>query len=290
MWVIAERLQEMTEEQLLQWAQANSARLHLRHNGATVLHVAAGLHLESLPLVVWLVEEMGVNVNAITTRRQNALHTTASFDILNVLLDLGADPLRRDSCGQTPLIRHTWFGRVDLVERLLQDPRVRATVNMQDRRGHTALFEVASVRKTATVRLVHLLLQAGCDPSVTNNRGQTVMAFLRTFLHTTDSTLNAAVALIKQAPEAEKTSFLVKARRLAVAATSPPSCLQARVAQGQPLPRLIPVGGTRKLRLFYEFILGVGGPSGEGMPRDVFSGVFVDLLAPSWDPLRRKNT
>lgn len=285
MWVIAEKLQEMTEAQLVQWVQGNTARLHLRHNGATVLHVSAGLYLNSLPLVVWLVDEMGVNVNAITASWQNALHTTSSFDILNALLDRGADPLRQCRYGRTPLMRHTWFQRVDFVERLLQDPRVRAAVNMQDRRGHTALFEVAALKNTETVRLVHLLLQAGCDPAVTNNRGQTAMFFLPS----SDSTLDAAVFMLTQAPEAEKSSFLVKARRLAVASTSPPSCLQARVAQGQPLPRLIPVGGSRKLRLFYEFILGVGGPGGEGMPRDVFSGVFVDLLAPSWDPLRRKK-
>ena len=41
--------------------------------------------------------------------------------------------------------------------------------------------------------------------------------------------------------DAEKAWVLVKARRLAVAAnsnTAAPSCLQTRVAQGQPLPRV----------------------------------------------------
>jgi len=44
----------------------------------------------------------------------------------------------------------------------------------------------------------------------------------------------------------------------------------------------------RKLRNMMPFILGMsGGPGGEGMPRDVFRGVFMDLLMPMWDPLRR---
>jgi len=99
---------------------------------------------------------------------------------------------------------------------------------------------------------------------------------------------------------AEKASLLVKARRLAVAAhrnTVAPSCLQVRVARGQPLPwvALVPLmnGQTegeeeedRKLRTTLAFLCGV---RREGMPRDVFR-VVMDLLMPSWDPLRRKNT
>jgi len=30
-----------------------------------------------------------------------------------------------------------------------------------------------------------------------------------------------------------------------------------------------------------------GGPENTGMPRDVFRGVFMDLLMPTWDPLRQ---
>ena len=41
----------------------------------------------------------------------------------------------------------------------------------------------------------------------------------------------------------------------------------------------------RKLRTALAFMCGVGR---EGMPRDVF-WVVMDLLMPSWDPLRRKN-
>jgi len=95
--------------------------------------------------------------------------------------------------------------------------------------------------------------------------------------------------------DAEKASLLVKARRLAVAANSnavAPSCLQARVARGQPLPRLalMPLADEdeegdegRKFRTTKAFMCGVGR---EGMPRDVFR-VVMDLVMPSWDPLRR---
>jgi hypothetical protein len=95
----------------------------------------------------------------------------------------------------------------------------------------------------------------------------------------------------------EKTDALVKARRLAVAANSiavAPSHLHGRVTQGQPLPciALAPlmdqdddeeVEESRKLRTTLAFICRFGR---EGMPRDVFRAV-MDLVMPSWDPLRR---
>jgi hypothetical protein len=97
--------------------------------------------------------------------------------------------------------------------------------------------------------------------------------------------------------DAENTALLVKARRIAVAASShtvTPSCLQGCVARGQPLPvvGLVPVVGgqneeeeDRKLRTTLAFMCGLGR---KAMPRDVFR-VVVDLLMPSWDPLRRKD-
>jgi len=170
------------------------------------------------------------------------------------------------------------------VRRLLQDPRVRATVDVQNRQGGTVLFPASSNRiGTSAASIIHHLLQAGINPAITNYRGETPLAYLRQHhpSHHAD-----------QAPDAEKASLLVKARRLAVAAISitvAPSCLQGRVARGQPLPRLLlrrvmvtPMTGgpdeeeeeDRALRTMMAFLLGKGGPKGEGMPRDVFR---VDL-------------
>ena len=59
-----------------------------------------------------------------------------------------------------------------------------------------------------------------------------------------------------------------------------------------PAVELVPVLGGQddeeeviKLRTVLAFMCGVGR---EGMPRDVFR-VVMDLLMPSWDPLRRKD-
>jgi len=127
----------------------------------------------------------------------------------------------------------------------------------------------------------------------------------------------ATIALVEQASDAERTSLLVKARRLVIAATNPtvtPSYLQDRVQQLMPrvtlLPAITDYGGEmgynklgamllfrfgqwagpregdeerRKFHSMVTFLLG-GGPESEGMPRDVFR-LVMDFLMPYWDPL-----
>jgi len=75
-----------------------------------------------------------------------------------------------------------------------------------------------------------------------------------------------------------------------------PSYLQARIAQGQPVPQvmLLRTGPPRtvnsghgeecrKLHTLMAFLVGM---AGGGMPQEVFR-VVMELLMPSWDPLRR---
>ena len=265
----------MSEVELRQWVEANPGRINDRDSssGLTPLTVAASKKM-GLSMVVWLLDEKG------------------------------ADPTRIDFLGCSALMHQMRNGTAKVV-RLLQDPRVRATVDMQDKEGNTALHHACCKYGGTDAKAAlnaHLLLQAGADLTIANTNGQTALADLRQH----HPNLHVTIALLEQAlTEAEKASLLVKARRLAVAATSnavAPSCLQARVARGQPLPRvaLVPLTAGqadgekedeeegeegRKLRTALAFMCGVGR---EDMPRDVFR-VVLDLLMPSWDPLRCKN-
>ena len=110
---------------------------------------------------------------------------------------------------------------------LLQDPRGRATVNMQDRQGNTVLHyacDCDSEGEEAAAPTVHLLLQADADPTIPDDEGITPLDVARPH-----RPKRHVIALFEQAlAEAEKTSLLDKARRLAVAASSnavAPSCL-----------------------------------------------------------------
>lgn len=109
------------------------------------------------------------------------------------------------------------------------------------------------------------------------------------------------IALLEEALHAEKAALLIKARRLVKVTdtAAPPSYLQSRVTQGQPLPHVAqtPVGGGTnirkknelKIRTMLAFVCGVGsGPQGEGMPRKGFL-VVLDFLMPTWDPVREAN-
>ena len=128
------------------------------------------------------------------------------------------------------------------------------------------------------------------------------MFSLNSFLRPSHRVTNVLLEQFPAAQEgAEKASLLVKARRFAVATASntlAPSCLEGRVARGQPLPRvtlLSAASGNKKanakgkLCKLVAFVLGMnGGPGNAGMPWDIF-GVVLDLLMPTWDPLRRKG-
>jgi len=84
----------MTEAQLRQWVDANPGRvndLDRDEDGITPLY-AAVFYLESLPLVLWLLDERGADVNGRLDGWETPLHVACSLDVLNVLLDRGADP------------------------------------------------------------------------------------------------------------------------------------------------------------------------------------------------------
>jgi len=243
-------------------------------------------------------------VNARSNHGITPLNDAQSLDILTALLDRDADPTMLNNDGMSPLMIQAIYGRFDSVKRLLQDPRVRATIDMQDRHGDTALHFASRYRyETKAHAMVRPLLEAGATPILTNRHGKMPLACLRQWRpshHTTITLLEQALA------NAETTALLVKARRVVVAARGnivSPSCLQARAAQGQPLPgvALQPVPGgqvdgededeveARKFRTMLDFLLGMGGgPKGDGMPRDVFR-VVLDLLMPAWDPLRNRG-
>jgi len=126
------------------------------------------------------------------------------------------------------------------IARLLQDPRVRAGIDVPNNNGSTALHIACQWGSDPAAErhffIIQCLLRANANPTLNNDRGDTPMASYRG----RRSAHPATIALLEAALEnAEKSALVVKARRLVVAAASgtvAPSCLQARVAKCQPLP------------------------------------------------------
>lgn len=124
---------------------------------------------------------------------------------------------------------HAHFGRFESVQRLLQEPRVFATIDAQvvenihvrqggeERevpwKGMTALhFACLSDTEHLTGRVAELLKQAGASPLLVNMFGKTPLDMLPKFHpthHTAISLLEAAVA------EPQRTFLLAKARHRA---------------------------------------------------------------------------
>lgn len=125
---------DMSEAELMQWAEANPYRINDRDDiGYTPLYDAASTK-RSLPLVLWLVDVKGADMNGKTSDGQSPLHGSRSIDLITALLDRGADLTVMEDDGFTPLMWHVYFAveRHELLYRMLQDPRVKANVNMQN--------------------------------------------------------------------------------------------------------------------------------------------------------------
>jgi ankyrin repeat protein len=167
-----------TEAHLRQWVEANPGRVNEQdRQGFTPLYVAARKHTRLL--VVWLIDENGADPNTSTL-----LHVANSLAILIALLDRGADPSGLDGDDSTPLMIHALFfsssQHVYCVIHLLKDPRVRATINVQNCVGETAIHQACfNDEDDVSTFIIHLLLQARANPLIRNMLGETPLDCLR---------------------------------------------------------------------------------------------------------------
>ena len=224
----------MTEDELRQWVDASPSRVNdwdWDEDGITPLFTAV-YHMKSFPLVLWLLDEKGADVNMRVVNGQTPLHGARSLDVLSALLDRGANPTLPDDNNWCPLMCLAYYGGVDMVARLLQVRSVRNTVDEQESSGWTA-FHFACFRmddETLTASIVQLLLQAGANPNFIDQNQDTHFDLLLHY-YPDDTT---TIALLNQAlAAAEVTARPVKARRLVVATTTSATLfyLQNRVAQ-----------------------------------------------------------
>jgi ankyrin repeat protein len=157
---------------------------------------------------MWLLDEKGADVNGTTPLGSTPLHYASSLDILTTLMDRGANPTLSDNRGLTPLMGQACRGKPDNVGRLLEDPRVRAAIDVLDEIGFTSLhWACIRFEEDFATSIILLLLQAGGNPAITNNHGETPATLIRN--HHLIPLIT--IALLEQVPDAEKASLLVKA-------------------------------------------------------------------------------
>ena len=103
----------MTEAQLREWVEAHPGRVNDRDRiGFTPLRIAVS-QFSSLPLVLWLIDEKGADVNGGSGFGVMPLRFACSFDMFTALLDRGADPTHSNKWNESVLMDNANYGRVD---------------------------------------------------------------------------------------------------------------------------------------------------------------------------------
>jgi ankyrin repeat protein len=83
---------DMSEAALRRWVEVNPGSVNDRdRSGFAPLYKAVEFP-EGLPLVLWLLDEKGADVNSGTSFGDTPLHAALSLDVVHALLDRGADP------------------------------------------------------------------------------------------------------------------------------------------------------------------------------------------------------
>ncbi len=95
-----------------------------------------------------------------------------NLQILQALIERGADINIQDAQGYSPLDDAIRFSRLNIIVYLLSH---NADVNIQDNRGHTPLHRAAASRNDNNVDIVNLLLIAGANVDTQDDSGDTAL-------------------------------------------------------------------------------------------------------------------
>lgn len=299
----------LSPSHLRAWVEAHPGHVDDRDSRGNSPLYAAALNAYSNPasgaanyaLVSWLVDTEGADVNFRASNGSGAIHHATHVDVLGLLLDRGADPVMQNDKGWMPLMHHVKRGRCGCVARLLEDPRVRASIDTvvqgDDFHGHSAFHFACSTYShiTHSTRRAMLcsLLKAGADPTLPHPT-TTYMPTLRQYF----PVVPLKPTLLDEAIDAQRAACLIKARRVAVEAGGSEAgkrVKRGRLERGKALPSL-------QLDMYNEgeegedfgilmaFLMGVQSKGGgSGVPQGAFV-VVMGMLIPPWHALRTALT
>jgi ankyrin repeat protein len=163
----------MSEQEIRTWVLANPEHVNEKDSYMNTLLYNAVSRGAGPEYISWLLER-GYDVDNDGPGLQ-PICITRSVAVLSVLLENGANPLKKDFLGRTALVIHAQCASADCVERLLQIPRVRGTIDMVisgftccKSFGGAALHRACWSKRAgaAKTRTIELLLLNGANPTL----------------------------------------------------------------------------------------------------------------------------
>lgn len=278
--------------------------------GCTPIMLAAWQGHE--PIVARLLE-LGADAAAVDAVRCSAVHWACiggHRGCLTRLLAAGGLPGGRMGNGSTPLCEAAYHGHDGCIEELLRVGGNALDLDAQDNQGNTALHSAAS---NTSPECIHLLLDAGCDPTVRNRSGHTALTATDSWGFADTECYEHLVAaateplrprmllklrsLIRARPTVAAATAALAARGVpadlngAVVAMAVPAYLAGRVAAGKrPMPVVeadfepLDLEHGEEAVAVFEAVLGMNGEPGVG---DEVFGQLLEMIVPKWDPARK---
>jgi hypothetical protein len=117
-------------------------------------------------------------------------------EILNLLLEDGADLDKKNNAGQTPLFLACELGHTDIAK-LLLDFGANPNLVLDDN-GHTVLHYLAEIDWKVSEEIINLLCKSGVDVNKENNTGKTPLhgAFIAAARRSTQKTDNVSITMV----------------------------------------------------------------------------------------------
>ena len=118
------------------------------------------------------IEAVRQNINAQGQEKRTAFFWAAwlgHIDVMDLLLEAGADPLLTDENKTTPLMQASSSGKTAAASKLLEIEAIRQNIDAQDRWGRTAFLEA---KEKGHQEIMDLLLEAGASPEIPQKSGK----------------------------------------------------------------------------------------------------------------------
>lgn len=281
----------LSDVELRQWVEDHPDHVNdLDGQGATALARASLFKNDAVavPLVQWLIDTKGADVNRRTEGGRTALHVARTMPPIRALLERNAGPTRLDDGGWSPLMQQARWGRPACVACLLEDRRVVETINAtvtKERTAHgcTALHiarAAPKVQPTDRPTFLRLLLAAGADPCRQDGHGRTPLQLLKE-QHPANE---AALAALEEGIDAERAISLIQVRRLVVAQRGVELRVEAEGRRVHTRRAAAAAQAAEEEARPVAFAVGLG--TRRGCPRDVFL-LLMHMLLLEWSRLCR---